>query len=137
MRRGRSQEQKLADDARLMRAWQAWYAEQLQGGARGHLRRRHAAVDGAARGSAFRTRACRLHRGAQARDWSVIDADTRAIALDEINRAIANVRERVNEKEPISDPLPDEPPNAFRMIREIIDKFPATSRKANPGVVPE
>jgi hypothetical protein len=43
----------------------------------------------------------------------------------------------MNEKEPISDPLPGGPPNAFRMIRETIDKFPATSRKANPGVVPE
>jgi hypothetical protein len=42
----------------------------------------------------------------------------------------------MNEKEPISDPLPGGPPNAFRMIRETI-KFPATSRKANPGVVPE
>jgi hypothetical protein len=72
-----------------------------------------------------------------AQDWGVVDANTRLIALHETNAAITRLRERMNEKEPISDPLPGEPPNAFRMIRETIDKFPATNRKANPGVVPE
>ena len=60
-------------------------------------------------------------------------ADTRAILLHEINATITTVRERSNPKEPISDPLPGEPPSAFRMIREIITKVSPPSReKANP-----
>jgi len=35
----------------------------------------------------------------------------------------------MNPKEPINDALPGQPLTAFQMIREIVNKFPATSRK--------
>jgi hypothetical protein len=67
-----------------------------------------------------------------AQNWAAVDSDTRAIALHEINKAITKVRERMNEKEPICDPLPGERMNAFQTIRAIATKFPANSGKANP-----
>jgi len=64
-------------------------------------------------------------------------ADTRAILLHEINATITTVRERSNPKEPISDPLPGEPPSAFQMVRGIIAKVSLPPQeKANSGVVP-
>jgi len=59
-------------------------------------------------------------------------ADTRAIALFEINRAITALRER-QKLPPINDALPGEPLTAFQIIREIITKVSPPSReKANP-----
>jgi len=54
-----------------------------------------------------------------AQDWESVDADTRAIALFEINRAIAALRER-QKLPPINDPLPGEPLTALQIIRGII-----------------
>ena len=45
------------------------------------------------------------------------------------------MRERMNPKEPINDALPGQPLTAFPMIHEIINKFPATSVKANREAV--
>ena len=62
-----------------------------------------------------------------AQDWSVVDADTRAIALFEINNAIVTLRERRG-LPPFDDPLPGAPPNAFQVIRKILTELPAASR---------
>ena len=57
-------------------------------------------------------------------DWSVVDADTRAIALHQINAAIMALRERQG-LAPIDNALPNESSNAFRKIIE----FPAPSQE--------
>jgi hypothetical protein len=59
-----------------------------------------------------------------AQDWESVDADTRAIALFEINRAITALGER-QKLPPINDALQGEPLTAFQIIREIINQFPA------------
>jgi hypothetical protein len=61
-----------------------------------------------------------------AQDWSAVDADTRLIALHEINTAITKLRERTG-LDPISDPLPGQPENAFRIIRKLMTSFPPTA----------
>jgi hypothetical protein len=53
-------------------------------------------------------------------DWNAIDADTRLIALHQINVAITQLRERLGQ-EPIDDALPGEPLRAFHLIRSIIN----------------
>jgi hypothetical protein len=58
-----------------------------------------------------------------AEDWSVVDTDTRLIVLHEINVAITWLRERQG-LEPIDDPLPGQPDNAFRIIKKLFDSFP-------------
>ena len=71
-----------------------------------------------------------------AQDWESVDADTRAIALFEINRTITALRER-QKLPPINDALPGEPLTAFQIIREIITKVsPPLREKANSGTVP-
>jgi hypothetical protein len=66
----------------------------------------------------------------EAQDWSAIDADTRLVALHEINTAITKFRER-NGLAPIDDALPGERPNAFLIKQQL---FPR-EREASPGAV--
>jgi hypothetical protein len=68
-----------------------------------------------------------------ARDWSHIDADTRIVALHEINRAITKLRERMK-LTPIDDALPGQPLRAFQLVRAIIDpkSFPQSAGEARP-----
>jgi hypothetical protein len=58
-----------------------------------------------------------------AQDWTVVDAETRFIALHEINTAICRVRERAS-LEPIADALPGEQPTVFQLIRPLLS-FPS------------
>src|SRR6516165_2096899 len=117
-------EKELADRERLTRMWRRYHAEQLEQALAGihsdvmkrlvaqleDLRSARALVDFIA-----------------AQDWESVDADTRAIALFEINRTITALR----------DTLPGEPLTAFQIIREIITKVsPPLREKANSGTVP-
>jgi hypothetical protein len=128
-RRSKKEKEKDADRETMRRAWVRFHKEQLE-----------TALDGM-HGDIMRGLMKQLEdlRSARAlvaliaaRDWSRVDADTRAVALHEINKAITKVCERINPKEPISDALPGEPPNAFRMIKEMINKFSAASGEAQP-----
>jgi hypothetical protein len=67
-----------------------------------------------------------------AMDWSTVDANTRLIALHEINVAICKLRERLGQ-EPIDDALWGEPLRAFQLIRKIITKFPAPAGEPTSG----
>jgi len=116
MDRQKSEKDKeLADNARLVRAWRRWHAEQLQEALTGiHadvMRRLMAQLK-----DLHSARALIDHVANE--DWSLVDDDTRAIALREINAAITTLREHAN-LEPIGDPLPGERENAFRIIKQI------------------
>jgi hypothetical protein len=116
----RAQDQKLADNARLLRSWHRWHREQLE-----------AALAGIHRDVIERLLAQlnNLHSARalvnfiDTQDWAAVDANTRLIALHEIGRAITALRER-NGLVPIDDPLPGAPENAFRIIKTIISSFP-------------
>jgi hypothetical protein len=64
-----------------------------------------------------------------AQNWDAVDANTRLVALHEINRAITKLRVR-NKLPPFDEGLPDEPPNAFQMIRKIIASSPHSGEAA-------
>ena len=130
MKRQRTaQEKKLADDARLMRAWRAFHREE-----------REAALAGpyaVTRAELFRMFANLVHvQPAQlvgfigAIDWAAIDYQTRLVVLHEINNAITVYREKRG-LEPISDPLQGAPFNAFQRIRAIM--FPASAGEPTSG----
>ena len=60
-----------------------------------------------------------------------MDADTRLIVLHELNVAICALREK-HGQEPIDDPLPGEPDNAFRIIKNLF-KVSASAESRNPA----
>jgi hypothetical protein len=105
----RDQEKERADDARLLCAWREWHREQLEealaGVRRDVLKRLMEQLKD------LRS-ACALVDFIAAQDWESVNADTRAIALFEINRAITALRER-QKLLPINDALPGEPLTAF------------------------
>src|SRR6516164_739587 len=124
-------EKELADRERLTRMSRRYHAEQLEQALAGI----HSDVMKRLMAQLEDLRSARaLVDCIAAQDWSRVDADTRAVALHEINVAITAVRERMNPKEPISDALPGEPPNALRMIKEISTKFPPRGSRARKGL---
>jgi hypothetical protein len=119
-------DKELADREKLTRMWRRWHVEQLEEALAGV----HADVMKRLMAELKELQSARaLVDFIAGQDWTVVDADTRAIALQEINAAITKVRELANPKEPISDPLPGEPPNAFQAIREIVTKVSPPPRE--------
>src|SRR5262245_12959325 len=117
----KEEEKELADRERLLHAWHRWHAEQLE-----------TALDGI-HGDIMRGLMTQLKdlRSARAlvefidsRDWSRVDVNTRMVALHEINNAITRLREHMNPKEPIGDPLPDQPESAFQIVKRILSFRP-------------
>jgi hypothetical protein len=120
------QKKKLADDARLLRWWKAWHREEREAVLTGPHARTLAEL--------FRMFSAIKHvTPAQligfigAIDWSAIDYETRLTVLHAVNEAITKFRES-KKLDPISDPLPGAPPNAFQIIRKILTELPASSR---------
>jgi hypothetical protein len=122
------EQKKLADDAYLLRAWHAWHREQLEETLAGvHRDVMHRLM---AQLKDLRS-ARELITSIETVDWNTIDADTRLIALHQINVAITRLRERSGQ-EPIDDALPGEPLRAFQLIREIINPVSRISGEAKP-----
>jgi hypothetical protein len=115
-RKSAKEQKKLADDARLLRAWHAWHREQREEALAGP----HRVVMGQLMAILKDLHSARaLIVFIEAQNWAAIDADTQLIALHEINAAIMRLRERAGQ-EPIDDALWHEPPRAFQVIRSII-----------------
>lgn len=126
MRHSEARDKKLVDDARLLRAWKQWHREQLEQTLKGV----HRDVLEQLMKQLNDLRSAReLVAFIEAQDWTAVDANTRLIALHEINIAITKLRVRA-EQDPIDDALPDQPLRAFQLIRNIINpsnnQFPAT-----------
>ena len=125
-RRSKTEEDKaLRENAYLLRRWNKFHAEQLEETLVGV----HADVMNRLMAQLKELRSAReLVAAIEAEDWSTVDADTRMIALHQINSAITKLRERSGQA-PIDDALPDEPLRAFQLIRNIINpsnnRFPA------------
>jgi hypothetical protein len=114
----RAQEQKLADDARLLRAWKRWHREERTAVLAG--------PHGPALAELFRmldniehVRPSQLVGLVQSIAWSTIDYPTRLAVLHETNSAVSKQRERLG-LAPFDDGLPGDPPNVFCLIRTAI-----------------
>ena len=109
------QQKKLADDARLLRAWKKFHREERE------------AVLAGPRATTFGTllqmfaniecvRPAQLVGFIGAIHWGAIDYATRLTVLHELNTAITKFREKRG-LEPIDDPLPRQPDSPFRIIK--------------------
>jgi hypothetical protein len=111
-------DKKLADDARLLRAWRKFHREELDAVLAGPHR--------LALGELFRmfenlqhVQPVQLIGFVQSIDWSVIDYTAKLVVLHEFNKAVAAVRAK-HRLDPINDPLPGQPESPFRTIRAIV-----------------
>jgi hypothetical protein len=127
--RPRDQQQELADQARLLRAWRAWQAEQLEETRRGPhgstlvalmLQLDRLELSSAALFDFMRSVA-----------WDQISYDTRLTALPQINQTISKLRERHG----LAAPLPLKP-NAFLLIKQMLfPSSPTHERQLSPSEV--
>ena len=121
-RRKSEKDKKLANDARLLRWWRAWHREERDAVLSGPHARTLAELF-----RAFSAIDCiqpsQLVGFIGAIDWSAIDYQTRLTVLHEVNAMIAKFREKRG-LEPINDPLPGQPDNAFRIIKNLFNSFP-------------
>ena len=129
-RHSTAQEKKLADDARLLRAWKKFHAEEKAVVLAG--------PHGSTLAELFRMLANLQHVQpsqligyARSIDWAMIDHDTKLTALHEVAAAITKFREKRG-LPPIDDSLGNAPPNAFQIIRKILTEFPASLQEGPP-----
>ena len=125
------QAQKLADDARLLRAWRKWHREELEtalAGPHGAMVERLVFI---LKGLTLESAPLLLAyiRGV---DWATVDYPTRLTVLHEVNAAITRLRER-NGLSPFDDGFPGDPPNVFQIIRTILIPAEAAPSGAHAG----
>src|SRR5262249_12696612 len=117
-KRRNAQEQKLADDAYLLRAWKKYHRDEREAVLAGPY--------GAVLVELFRmfknlqhAQPTQLIGYAQSIDWSAIDYSTNLAVVHELNNAITALREK-HGLEPIDDNLPGDPETPFRTIKAIV-----------------
>jgi hypothetical protein len=117
-RRARAQEKALAERDAQFRHWKHKHREQLDvalAGPHGDaLARLVAFLDAMTVESASTLIEC-VRAGA----WHSADADTRFLVLHLVGAAIVRLREQ-NGMPPFDDPLFDQPPNVFLVLREML-----------------
>jgi hypothetical protein len=130
----KERDKKLADNVRLLRWWRAFHREQRDAVLAGP----HATT----LGELFRMFSNIKHvTPAQlvgfigAIDWSGIDVHTRLVVLHELNFAIVKHREQQG-LPPLSDPLPGQPDNAFRIIKNLLEVSREAGRPMHRGPYP-
>jgi hypothetical protein len=114
----RDQQKELADNARLLRAWKKFHREELEEALAGP----HGATIAELLTLLDRlelSSAAVLLNFIQCNDWSSVSYDTRLVVLHQINARITRMRER-NGLPPIDDPLPGQPDNVFRRIKQML-----------------
>jgi hypothetical protein len=113
-------EKELADNAYLLRAWKKHHAEQLSEALAGI----HRDVMGRLMAHLANLRSAReLVEFIEAQNWAAVDANTRLVALDEINQAICELRERSGL--PAIRRAARRTAARISVIRNIMNQFPA------------
>ena len=128
-RRSEKKDKKLADNERLLRWWKKFHRERLEEALAGV---HHDVLERMMAQLKDLKSARELVNAIAAEDWSTVDADTRLIVLHELNVAVCKLREK-HSQEPIDDPLPGQPDNAFRIIKSLFNSFPPSFGKASRG----
>jgi hypothetical protein len=129
--RHNGQQQKLVDDARLLRAWHRWHREEREqalAGPHGAMIERFMFI----LNNLTRESAPLLLAYIRGVDWATIDYPTRLTVLHEINTAITKLRGR-NGLSPFDDGFPGDPPNVFQTIRTILIPAGAAPSGAHAG----
>jgi hypothetical protein len=124
-------EKKLADDARMLRAWQRWRRERLEALLAGpYAEPAQALLIFLKNMSSASALVEFVKRG----PWLDADGDVRAEVLSVINAAIVTQREKLG-LQPFDDSIDDMPLNAFLLIREQLNhsRLIAAPPGAQPG----
>jgi hypothetical protein len=118
MKQRDSQQQKLIDDARLLRAWKKFHREEREAVLAG--------PHGSVLAELFRmfenlkhVRPAQLIGFVRSIDWAAIDYGTRLVVIHGLNTAVCTYRANRGLAE-IDDGLPGEPDTPFRTIRAIV-----------------
>jgi hypothetical protein len=123
MRRQSAKDKELEDNARLLKSWKKFHAEELEEALAGP--HRHIIEPLVALLKHLDLQSSKpLLDFIRAQDWYVIDEQTKLVVLHEINEAICRLRTRAN-KQPWGEPA-----TAFQVIRLII--VPVEGRPAEP-----
>jgi len=124
-------EKEIRDSARLLRAWKKFHRDEKNAVLAGPHARTLAELF-----RAFANIECvkpaQLIGFIGAINWSAIDYQTRLTVLHEVNSAITKFREKRG-LEPIDDPLPGQPDNAYRIIKNLFNSFPQSREGPTPG----
>ena len=117
--RKRELEQELHASSARLRAWHHWHREQLADALCGpHREKLHELVTFLKNGMSLQS-APKLVALIRSQDWRGVDADTRFVALHEINCAIMRVRAQAG-LPAFDDALPHQPLNGFLIIRALL-----------------
>jgi hypothetical protein len=116
------QAKKIADDAKLAKAWRKWHEEELAEARNGP----HGAIvtelmivlDRLTTSSAPALLAC-----FERPDWNAVHYDVRLVVLHELNTAITRLREQQS-MPPFDDGVPGERDNVFRRIKDLMFAAP-------------
>jgi hypothetical protein len=126
-RLARDQQKKLADDARLAKAWRKWHEEELaeaRNGPHGAIVAELTTVlDRLTSSSAPALLAC-----FERPDWAAVSYDVRLTILHELNTAVTRLHEQQG-MPPFDDGVPGERDNIFRRIKNLMFAAP-------PGACP-
>jgi hypothetical protein len=128
----RDQEKELASQSRLLCAWTQWHAEQLAEALVGPHRDAVANVISVLESLGMDSAAELLGR-VQRTEWSTVSDNVRGMVLHQINQSIIRLRER-NGMAGLDDPLPGQPDNVFRRIKQTL--FAPPPHGAHPGSNP-
>jgi hypothetical protein len=133
-----SAEKKLAEDARLSRAWRNWHRDQLEEVLAGPYREVATQLVVILRELSLRS-APVLLEFIRSQNWKALDYNTRLVLLHEVNTAIIKLREH-NDMSPFDDGMPDGRLNVFQTIRAIVvnenDSLSHATSVAPPGAQP-
>jgi hypothetical protein len=127
--RKRTKDEKLAETRELSRAWKIYQQERLDAA----LASAHGVVVAELMVLLDRLElnsAATLLDAVRRTDWSDVSYDIRLTLLHQVNQAITRLRER-NGMPAIDDPLPDQPDNVFRRIKQLMFAAPPG---AHPGL---
>jgi hypothetical protein len=117
--RKRELEQELRDSSTRLRAWHHWHREQLDGALCGPHREKLLELVTFLKNGMARQSAPKLIALIRSQDWRGVDADTRFVALHEIDSAITRVRAQTG-LPVFDDALPHQPSNGFLIIRALL-----------------
>jgi hypothetical protein len=117
-RRARAQEKALAERAAQFLVWQREHRAQLDAALTGPHGAKLAAFLGFLECLTLETIVTLVER-VRADGWISADADTRFLVLRLADAAIVQLRERAG-LEPFEDPMFDRPPDAFLVLREML-----------------
>jgi hypothetical protein len=126
-------DKKLADDARMLRAWRRWRRERLEALLAGpYAEPAHALLAFLKTMSSASALVEFVKRG----PWQDADGDVRTEVLSVIDGAIVAQREKLG-LPPFDDSIGDKPLNAFLLIREQLShsRLMAAPPGAQPGLI--